>query len=274
MREKVATTIEGFRCYASSLAHGSNDYPIEYFDRLYRLEAHHFWFRARNRIILRTFRRYLDDQARPRVLEIGCGTGYVLQRLAMENRYDLTGLESHLSGLHYARRRVPDVELVQADARDLPYEAEFDAIGAFDVIEHIDEDDAVLASIGRALKPGGIVVVTVPQHKWLWSQTDEAAMHKRRYGRSELVSKFRVAGLRPIHCTSFVTTLLPVMCASRLKKRQPMARAQADPYEFELSRTANAVCTLGMWIDETLIGMGLSLPFGGSLLAVGCKNHC
>jgi len=267
-------TIEGFRCYAPALARGSDDYAIEYYDRLYRLEAKHFWFQARNRIIVRTFRRYLKHQARPHLLEIGCGTGYVLQRLAAENRYELTGLESHIAGLRYARSRLPDVELVQADARDLPYESEFDAVGAFDVIEHIGEDEAVLASIRRALKPGGIVVVTVPQHTWLWSGTDEAAMHKRRYTRRELSSKLRTAGLDMLHCTSFVTTLLPVMYASRLTKRQTMANSERELYEFELSRVANAVCAAAMRVDEALMGMGLSLPVGGSLLAVAHKPNC
>jgi len=265
-------TIEGFRCYAPALAFGSADYPVDYFDRLYRLEAQHFWFRARNRIIVRTFRRYLQHQARPRLLEVGCGTGYVLQGLAAENRYELTGLESHIAGLRHARGRLPAVELVQADARDLPYQSEFDAVGAFDVIEHIGEDEAVLASIRRALKPGGIIVVSVPQHQWLWSYTDEAAMHKRRYARRELSSKLRSAGLSVLYCTSFVTTLLPAMYASRLTKRGAVANSKNDAYEFELSRVVNAVCGAAMQFDEVLIRMGLSLPVGGSLLAVAHKH--
>jgi SAM-dependent methyltransferase len=266
------TTIEGFRCYAPALARGSADYPVEYFDRLYRLEAAHFWFRARNRIILRTFRRYLKHKIQPRVLEVGCGTGYVLQCLAAENRYALTGLESHIAGLRHARSRLPGVELVQADARVLPYESKFDAVGVFDVIEHISEDEAVLASIHRALKPGGIIVVTAPQHKWLWSCTDEEAMHKRRYTRHELSSKLRGAGLSVLYCTSFVTTLLPVMYASRLTKRGAVANSKNDAYEFELSRVVNAVCGAAMQVDEVLIRMGLSLPVGGSLLAVAHKH--
>jgi SAM-dependent methyltransferase len=262
-------TIEGFRCYAPALARGSADYPSEYFDRLYRLEATHFWFLARNRIILRTFRHHLKHLARPRVLEVGCGTGYVLQSLAAENRYDLTGLESHIAGLRFARSRLPAVELVQADARSLPYESAFDAVGAFDVIEHIVEDDAVLASVSRALKPGGIFIVTVPQHMWLWSLTDEQALHKRRYTRRQLTAKLRTAGFDILRCSSFVTTLLPVLYASRLaKRRQSTADFATDSYELEISRVANTLCSGAMRVDEALIGMGLSLPAGGSLLAV------
>jgi hypothetical protein len=93
-------------------------------------------------------------------------------------------------------------------------------------------------------------------------------MHKRRYTRRELASKLRAAGLDVLHCTSFVTMLLPVMYASRLTKRQPVADSERDVYEFELSSVANAVCAVAMRVDEGLIGMGLSLPVGGSLLAV------
>jgi SAM-dependent methyltransferase len=269
-----AAMIDGFRCYAPALARGSEDYPIDLYDRLCRLEENHFWFRARNRIILRAFRRHVAWQTRPRVLEIGCGTGYVLQGLAAENHYELTGLEAHIAGLRHARLRLPSIEFVQADARNLPYESAFDAVGAFDVIEHIVEDDAVLASVGRALKPGGIFIVTVPQHMWLWSSTDERAMHKRRYTRRELSTRLRAAGFDMLRCTSFVTVLLPVMYASRLtKRRRPMPASKTDCYELEISRAANAVCSAAMRIDEALIGMGLSLPGGGSLLAVARKNN-
>jgi SAM-dependent methyltransferase len=268
-----SVTIEGFRCYAPALAGGSTDYPIENFDLLYRLEGEHFWFRARNRIILRMFRQYVADQAHPRVLEIGCGTGYVLQGLAAEGRYELTGLEEHLAGLRYARDRLPSAEFVQADARDLPYESEFDAIGAFDVLEHIAEDTAVLASVWRALKPGGIVVLTVPQHKWLWSATDDQAMHKRRYTRRELSVKLAAAGFVLLRGTSFVTALLPVMYLSRLAKRRQRASPEAELYELDVSPPANTVCAGAMRIDEALIGMGVSLPVGGSLLAVARKKN-
>jgi SAM-dependent methyltransferase len=266
--------LDGFRCYAPALARESQDYPAALYDRLYQLEAGHFWFQARNRIIARMFRQYLSDQRRPRVLEIGCGTGFVLQGLAAENRYELTGSEAHLSGLRYARDRLPAVEFVQADARDLPYESEFDAVGAFDVIEHISEDAAVLTSIGRALKPGGIFIATVPQHMWLWSATDELAMHKRRYTRRDLSAKLLAAGFDVLRCTSFVTALLPIMYLSRrAKQRRPAVNSDLDEYEFEISRGMNSVCSVAMRVDEALIGMGLSLPIGGSLLVVGRRKN-
>jgi SAM-dependent methyltransferase len=267
-----AVMIDGFQCYAPALALGSDDYPVDLYDRFWRLEENHFWFRARNRILLRMFRQYLKHRGRPRVLEIGCGTGYVLKGLAAESRYDLTASDVHVSGLRHARRRVPAAEFVQADARDLPYNSDFDAIGAFDVIEHINEDLAVLQSIHRSLKPGGIFLATVPQHMWLWSATDELALHKRRYSRQILSEKLKVAGFEILQLTSFVTALLPAMFVSRFVKRSGAGKQSGfDEYELELSPLANAICSAAMRVDEACIGAGLSLPAGGSLLAVARK---
>lgn len=267
-----AVTIDGIQCYAPELAIDHDDYPIESYQRLRRLEEVHFWFRARNRIIISEFRRNLAGPTRPRVLEIGCGTGYVLQGLAALNAYDLTGAEAHIAGLRHARARLPAVEFVQADARDLPYEEAFDAIGAFDVIEHITEDERVLASVWRALKLGGIFILTVPQHEWLWSSIDEQARHKRRYGRRDLLAKMLAAGFEVLRATSFIATLLPALYASRrTKPRGPSAGSEIDWSELEISRFANALCAAATGIDEALIAAGFSLPFGGSLLAVGRK---
>ena len=83
------------------------------------------------------------------------------------------------------------------------------------MLEHIDEDEAALAAINRALRPGGGLIVTVPQHRWLWSETDRFSGHERRYTRRELRAKLAAAGFEPRLVTSFVSVLLPVMMASR-----------------------------------------------------------
>lgn len=117
-----------------------------------------------------------------------------------------------------------------------PYRAEFDAIGAFDVIEHIDDDEEVMTSAHAALRPRGLFVVTVPQHAWLWSSTDKHAHHKRRYSRRELLTKLQRHGFALRFCTSFVFALLPLMYLSRLAKRGAAAQATeaADPTYAEL----------------------------------------
>jgi len=101
--------------------------------------ASHFWFQSRNALIVWALTRYFPGFAS--FLEIGCGTGVVLAsvRTAFPHAA-LTGTEVSPTGLTVAASRVPGARLQQMDGRYLPFEEEFDVIGAFDVLEHIPED--------------------------------------------------------------------------------------------------------------------------------------
>ena len=116
---------------ASPFFQGSDGFDPNAFDRLAQLEHASFWFRSRSRIILWALERYFPHIQR--LLEIGCGTGFVLEefREALP-RLSLAGAELHLEGLHHAAQRVPGVELFQFDARNIPFDSEFDVVGAFD----------------------------------------------------------------------------------------------------------------------------------------------
>jgi SAM-dependent methyltransferase len=156
------------------------------------------------------------------------------------------------------------------DARRIPYDSEFDLVGAFDVIEHIDEDEQVLAQAHRALKPGGGLLLTVPQHRFLWSASDDYAYHKRRYSRGELLAKLRHAGFTVKCCTSFVTLLLPALMVSRLRNRSSQ---DFDPEaEFRLSPMLNRVLAAVMSAERTLIRSGVRLAAGGSLLVAAART--
>ena len=95
----------------------------------------------------------------------------------------LTGSDIHTTALPYAATRLPGAALLQMDATRIPFDSEFDVIAACDVIEHIERDDLALAEMHRAVKPGGGIVVTVPQDPKLWSTWDELSFHQRRYTR-------------------------------------------------------------------------------------------
>lgn len=234
-----------------------------YFARLFELESGSFWFRARNRLIIWALRRYFPDARN--FLEIGCGTGYVLAGLAGAcPAMRLTGSELFAEGLQWTAQRVPGATLLQMDARNLPFEAEFDAFGAFDVLEHIDDDAGVLGQAYRAVRPGGGLLITVPQHRFLWSAADDYAFHKRRYSRSELLATVRAAGFEVLRCSSFVSLLMPALLLSRAMSR---SRRQFDPEaEFKISRFLNALFERTMDAECRIIRAGASFPFGGSLL--------
>jgi len=99
------------------------------------------------------------------------------------------------------------------------------------------DDELVLSEMFRATKPGGGIIVTVPQHQFLWSVVDEHAFHKRRYSRVDLVSKVERAGFRVARVTSFVSLLLPLMLLSR-RTRNMDARHLRPFAEFHIKQDA------------------------------------
>jgi len=263
--------IDGFRCYAPEVARSYADYPSEGFDVTARIEARSFWCRTRNRVLRRVFERFVDRTRPVDVLEIGCGTGGVLRELATLSNLLLTGSEIYLQGLRYARETLPGVTFIQLDATDIPFRGEFDVIGAFDVLEHIADDRRVMEQMRLALRPGGLAVITVPQYQWMWSRLDEVVEHKRRYSRRDLVGKLRDAGFTVRYVTSFVTLLFPLMAASRLRSRRDERRHDTRAEfasEVILSAPLNWLFDKVMRVDEALLRLGVTLPFGGSLLVV------
>jgi SAM-dependent methyltransferase len=246
----------------------SEPYDAALFEALAAVEPESFWFRARNRLVVSAVRRHFAPGQS--LLELGCGTGFVLEALREAfPAWRLVGSELYEEGLTVARARLPGLELVQADARALPFRDEFDVVGAFDVLEHVHEDEQVLREMHGAARPGGGIVVLVPQHPWLWSAMDDVAHHVRRYGRRELVGKVRAAGFRVERATSFVSSLLPAMVASRVARR--ISPRPYDPIAELRPGALNALFERVLDGERRLIERGVSLPAGGSLLVVARK---
>lgn len=262
-------TVLGYPAFAPGLAKQDIGFDASRFEVLAGLEAEHFWFRSRAELIVWALRKHFPRAQS--LLEIGCGTGNVLAAIARGTSTPrLAGSEAHATGLGFAARRASGAELLQMDARRIPFQDEFDVVGAFDVIEHIAEDEQVLREMFTACRPGGGIVVTVPQHEWLWSTRDEFARHRRRYSRQGLLRKIAAAGFERAWTTSFVTLLLPLMALSRLRQRAP-ERFDASR-ELQVGRAANRLLGAVMGLERRLVAAGLALPVGGSLLAIAHKS--
>ncbi|MGT2434946.1 class I SAM-dependent methyltransferase [Bradyrhizobium betae] len=186
----------------------------------------------------------------------------------LRNWRRLVGSELHPSGLAFARGRLPRAEFVQMDARHIPASEAFDLVGAFDVIEHIAEDERVLAEIRSTLVTGGGVIIAVPQHPWLWSRADEIAYHERRYCRGELERKLRQTGFEVLFSTSYTSLLLPMMIASRLLNRGGDSNEGVEQ-EFALNPRINRLFTAILRAEVRLTLAGLRWPLGGSRVVVG-----
>lgn len=261
---------EGFTAYAPALAQEGSGFKSTYFADIARFESWYFWFRARNHLIIWALGKYCTGFQS--FLEIGCGTGYVVSGIA--KAYPdarLHGSEMFTSGLAFAAAKVPNISLMQMDARNIPFVDEFDAIGAFDVLEHIEEDRLVLAQMHDALKPRGVMLLTVPQHAWLWSQVDEYTCHVRRYSAKELHAKVEGAGFEILRSTSFVSSLLPALFVSRMMKKQtPLESAEAAA-ESRIPPWLNYLFGKMLGAEIVMIRSGVNFPLGGSRLIVARK---
>jgi len=242
-------------------------YPYEYFEKLAAVEADYWWFRSRNRIILWVMKKWIGDIYN--FMEVGCGTGYVLS--GVHDGYPdskLTGCEYYEEGLQFASVKIPSADFIQLDARSMAYKEEFDVVAAFDVIEHIEEDELVLSNLAKSIKEGGFLLLTVPQHRWLWSVVDEKSCHVRRYTKKELIEKIEHTGLQIKYLNSFVSLLLPIMLLTRFRSR----RETYDPMsEFMIPPVVNVFLEVIMKIELKLIKLGIKFRFGGSLIMLAKK---
>lgn len=229
-----------------------------FFRQLKKAEETYFWFDVRRKWIYDRIRRFVPPPAK--FLDVGCGTGNVSSFLAHKG-YDVTGCEYFEEALDLGW---PGFRKVQADALNLPFENwNFDAVGLFDVIEHIEDDTGPLKEAFRVMKPGGIAVVTVPACEELWSPVDEVARHKRRYTKERLAYALREADLVPRSIEYiFMALYLPM---KMLRRRPVDVRSQ-----FEITRMANKMLTCWFDMERRMSGM-ISLPIGTSLIAIAVK---
>ena len=227
-------------------------------------ESWHFWFCTRRDLV-----RWMIGACFPRrrsLLEVGCGTGHLLGDLRQQSPdVLLAGCDILFEALSSARSRLPGVPLFQADAYRLPTIRQFDVVAALDVIEHLDDDRGALHEMFRVVTPGGGLLLTVPQHQWLWSATDSFSRHRRRYSRADLLEKTRAAGFEIVRCTSFFTVTLPLIALHRFWPR----RSSSEPVEeLHISKILNAIATALLQPESWLIRLGMSMPIGSSLILV------
>jgi len=233
------------------------------YQQMAELDDSHWWYRARRKILADLIRRKAQPPANAQILEIGCGTGHNLAMLGEFGHIDGLELDDEARALSEKRlsRKVmssPHPELVEVPDRH------YDLIGAFDVIEHIEDDGAALASIATKLKPGGKFVMAVPAHQWMWSAHDVVNHHKRRYSRRALKALIDDSPLRLEKIGYFNSLLFPLAVAQRaVSKMRDKENADVALPPAPL----NAALERIFGIERHLVGR-LPLPIGLSLFAV------
>lgn len=225
-------------------------------------DREHWYFRGRLAVLRAVVEAVRHPGAR-RILELGCGSGNVLASFAALG--ETVGMEQHPDLIAAAQAAGLDVRAGSLPRDLVVPEGWADLVLMLDVLEHLDDEAGALQTAWRALRPGGILIVTVPAFTWLWSGHDVALGHRRRYVAGTLRAVVAEARFRVQHVSYFNTLLFPVVVLARWWKRL------TGDGSHDLRRphaVLNRLLTEAFALERFFVPR-FRLPFGVSILLVG-----
>jgi SAM-dependent methyltransferase len=237
------------------------------------IEERHWWFVGRRRILQRVVHTLLPPDPRATVVDVGCGTGANLAALSRD--YRCVGIDTSPEAIALARSRFPGVEFVCGAApEDLGSVAgEADLFLLMDVLEHVEDDFALLSRLLAASRPGAQFLITVPADRSLWSEHDVSFGHYRRYEPERLSMLWRDLPIQVRLLSYFNARLYPIVRMAReLSRRRGHAGGEAGtdlrlpPAPVNRLLTRVFAGESGVLLDQLAGGRGYSR--GVSLLAV------
>lgn len=241
---------------------------IEEYERMYSVEDTYWWFQGRKKIVKSILATFMKEKPRAgRVLDVGCGTGLMLNEL---RQWEPIGFDYSSEALRFSHSRGAK-SLIRGDVIKLPFaDDSFDLILALDLIEHIERDDLMAAEFFRVLRPGGCLMATVPAHQKLWSDHDVALHHHRRYSYKGFRKLLTGAGFAMVKYSYGISiTYLPIVAFRKIQKFLQEKKKTASP-------KAHIVSLPGI-INKSLIGTltleaallkKIDLPMGISLMTL------
>ena len=230
------------------------------YSHFFRVENEHWWFAARQVILERYLTRRIPPSHAVRLLDVGCGTGAILARLA--GHYDVHGTDESPHAVEHCRKRGL-TGLHVGPLETLPPAQPFDVVTLLDVIEHADDDVGLLRAAGARLRPHGHVLVTVPAYPSLWGIHDVVTHHRRRYTRDTLARAVGAAGFVVRDLNHFNTFLFPLALVARWSAK---LRNKQEAGDFAIPPAPVNGLLEGIFEAEKYLVPTVSLPFGLSLL--------
>lgn len=237
---------------------------INMYRLFFEIQKKHWWFVVKKDIVLDLIDRNVRKNSTQKILDIGCGSGLMLNALDGAGR--AFGMDMSDDAISFSR------EIFKGEVKkgflpdEIPYDKNFfDLVVALDVIEHVDQDVESLKAIRSRIAENGKAVITVPAYMFLWSAFDELNEHKRRYTLPELNEKLKAAGFTVEKISYFNTILFPVVFVVRMLNNL-MKRDGASDVDMP-STPVNYILEKIFGIEKYLLRF-TNLPFGVSILAV------
>jgi len=243
------------------------------YEIFYHVEETHWFFTARRRIILNLLKRYLSLRqgvsGRTTVCDLGTGRGYILK--ALGEFYNAVGMDLSLEAASFASER--DTRVVLGRLPDeVPFaDSSFDVVLLLDVLEHIEDDVASLRAAARLVRPGGLVLCTVPAYQWLWDQNDDYYHHLRRYTLGQMRTLAESAGLTLLLASYYNAFLFPPAVAIHLW-RKFIRSPERPPGPSVLPKPLNQVFSAILGSERFILPY-VRFPFGRSIVCVAKREN-
>lgn len=233
------------------------------YNRMFSLEERHWWFAARRELVLS-----FVSGTHNKILDVGCGTGANTSALSAKGK--VTGVDNSPLAVSFARKRGLKRIFLQ-DAEKLRLGGRFNYITLLDVLEHCDDDAAVLKNCRRLLEKNGKLIVTVPAFMMLWEKHDELLHHKRRYNGRSFSRLVHSCGFDIERMTFWNSVLFPLVALKRLLVSAIGIEGHGADMLL-LPPIFNDFLREVLEVENKLIERGLNLPLGLSIIAV-CKRR-
>ena len=206
------------------------------------------------------------------IFDVGAGNGFVAAALQRAG-FPTIAIEPNRTGATNAIGRGVEQVVCGSLPSSAFREHTAGAIGLFDVIEHVEDDRGFLSSLRPYLREHGRLYVTTPAYRWLWSENDTRSGHFRRYTRAALDEVLREAGYRLDYATYIFWALpLPILLFRTIRAREGAPRTRSRSHHQAGSATRRRVIEACFAFETRCIAGGVSVPFGGSCLAVATRG--
>jgi len=235
-----------------------------FYRKFFEVQKKHWWFVSKKKIVLDVIDRYVPTNDNHKILDIGCGSGLMLN--ALEQIGDTYGMDMSDDAINFSKEIFSGTVKKGMLPDSIPYdEGYFSLVVALDVIEHVNDDRASLTAIRSHIAEGGMAVISVPACMFLWSEHDVLNEHKRRYTLEELKGKLIDAGFTIEKISYFNTFLFPLISLVRMINNL-LKRKGAS--EIDLPHPAINYIVEKIFSLEKYFLRIMNFPIGVSVLAV------
>jgi len=229
-------------------------------------EKEHWWYKGRREIISSIINKFVFKNKKLKILDFGAGSG--TNTITLSRYGEVYVYEKDKNTLNYLKKKfekISDIFVLDKVNENIF----FDLIVAFDVIEHVENDDEVIEFLSKVLKDDGNILITVPAYNFLYTERDKVVGHFRRYNSNMLKEKtkkyFKIIKLSYYNFFLFFLSLILFFSLKLFKIKSLIISPERTP-NFFLNNLFYKIFS-----SEKFFLKHINFPFGASIMYLAKK---